>query len=192
MATKTLTENPRLLAGQTAAETRELNTLVTDILAAVTETEEAETHEKEVKGLLKGLALSEYWNHNQDSEAPEHTFDVASRDHVLQLNFLNKYFITPEKAEEFFKAFAGDQALSGLLELHTKLTVDLSPLNADTTQLLAFLKEAQALYRKYNLDGKLDDNWQFVENFHDKRHFLAPAINKRIDEIIPLQVQVTV
>ena len=193
MATKTIEQNPRLLTWLKTNETRELNKLVDDIVDAVATTKAAEAQEKEVKGLLRGMVLDEYWNTNFGEGQPIHTFDVANRKTVLQLNFLDKYFVTPEKANEFFEAFSGDDKLTGLLELHTKLTVDLSPLNKDTVKLLAFLREAQALYRKYGLDGKVDDGYQFVEGFHNKRHgTLTPGINKRINEIVPVQVQVTV
>jgi len=196
MATKTLEPNPpvastaELTAGQLAA-------LVDAIAAAVKVTKESETKEKELKKQLVDVAFPQWLTLNlQKQPEDQHmSMDAMGRSNVAQITFINKYApLSEDQLAQLSELVGGSQADS-ITENRCVLPVDCSFIASDRPKLNEFLDELNELLTIYGLPTILaaKPTTNFTEEFHKTRHVkFIPAVNKRLNKLVPVRTQVTV
>ncbi|NBQ70611.1 MAG: hypothetical protein EBU46_17980 [Nitrosomonadaceae bacterium] len=193
MATKTLEPNVQIV-GVDETDTRNLAALADNIAKAVAATKAAEAHEKKLKQELVATAKKFWFKTNfQNVEEVINTFDVVGRSSVLQVDFVNQYYLKPETIAQL-KELIGTPGLNRVVEdVHT-FTVDLTGTTKQERE--DFFEEVRTVARLLlgtDEHVNLTSSKVVRKDFHEKRHSsFIPAVNQHIDKVLPARVQVTV
>lgn len=188
MATKTAEPNAQLIC-EGVEDNRKLTQLADSIAKAVAATKAAQAKERELKAELVALVKPVWLNVNFQSNEPEHIFDVVGRTAVLQVDLMNKYQLK-EDAIPKLKELLGAAARC-IFEDHHSITVDLTGYSLGERSEVLRVIEDHACVPDDRIT--IENSKEVREDFHDRRHKLfIPAVNRRIDQLLPVHTQVTV
>ena len=157
-----------------------------DTVDAIKDLQEVEVEQKTE---LKTWAKDQYFKTNVGTPNPIHIFDVHGDLAVAQLNFVNKYFINPDRLKKL-KKLLGEKVVGDYIG--EAYTIKINPEGLTPYREKNFLTEVDELCRRYGVKVTVTDDLIVKPNFHDGRHALPPNLNKKIDDILPLEVQTTI
>jgi hypothetical protein len=200
MATKTDNKNPLLFTPTTRKEAREVAKMTTSLVVAIKAYKEAQEAADKLKAEVKSRAKMAYWLVNQGTNAENpanHTFDLSCRAGVAQLNFVNKYNLgsdataAREKVDKLIAILGEDSDMAEFFQQETHVTLDVTGFPEE--RMTEFANALVELQDEYGLkDGVITDSYIVDNDFHDARHTLSPETNAAVDEVLPMQVQITV
>lgn len=188
MATKTAKPNTEIL-GTTSEETLELTQLVDNIAKAVAVTKAAQAAEKELKITLVNKVKPFWFKTNFGHDEPNNTFDVTGRNAVIQVDVINKYSCKPEIARKLETLLSNNT--QDIFENRSVITIDVSHLTRLDMEYV--MNQLQDLNRIEEEHIEVKETSVVCADFHLRRHSVfIPAVNREIDRLMPVQVQVTV
>jgi hypothetical protein len=104
----------------------------------------------------------------------------------VQVNFVDKYFLNPERLEALRAEIQGiDQWLV------TSYDIKINPQNLKGQRKAEFLTELRDLCRRFGVNPTVQDNINLRPDFHNERWEFGDEVNQTIDEILPMEVQIT-
>ena len=189
MAFKTELPNHDLFESADRNTRREVKILAEEISEAVATLRQAENEANIAKERLKVLSKEAYWEDNFRAEVPVHTYDVRDGAEDIQINFINKYFLNAERRQQLLELVGEDSPIADNFKKLTIVNVDVSSL--DQKRQVEFFKACSELTKEYDLQGFVDDKFEVDKGFHDSRHNLIAGVNRAIDSILPIEIQIT-
>jgi hypothetical protein len=185
MATKTLEENLTF-----PGVTKEVRAEVDNIAALVAATKAAKTAEEKAKKALKEDFLKPgFFEDNHGARIPTLIYDIAGRKNVAQIDFINKYRVDEDRFDQL-ETLLGEALAGKFFQKTYKITID--PNTTSGMDKVNFLQELKELCEEYAVGVEIEDQFVAKEEFHTGRHFtFTPETNQAIDEIVPMEIQIT-